>query len=357
MTELPYQVPRRPLELLRNARSILLATHENPDPDGLGSVAGCGLALPSLGYRVARLGSEPLGPPLDLLPGIGSIPVDDGIAEYDLGILFDCRSPDRLGVDSAALSRCRNVLVIDHHPPGDDEESAGEDWIVVTAPATTLLVLSMIDALGGIESISADVATNLYAGLVVDTGGFRHPSTTASALRAGGLLVDRGADASGITELLLHRRRPEAVQLLAAVLERAHYEAGGRVVFLGVGQAVLRSCGARAAEAEGLISIASAIEGVTLSVMHLEDAPGRWRVSLRAHPPWRVDRIARANGGGGHVLAAGFRVEGELAALQAGLLESWTADGAPGVTVTTSVTAGSLPASSRITSTMGSAKV
>lgn len=322
MTELPYQVPERALELLRNARSILLATHENPDPDGLGSVVGCGLALPTLGYRVARLGTAPLGPPLDLLPGIGSIPVDDGKAEYDLAILFDCRTPGRLGVDSRALSRCAAVLVIDHHPPADDEESAGEDWIVVAAPATTLLVLSMINALGGIESVGADVATNLYAGLVVDTGGFRHPSTTASALRAGGLLVDRGADATGITELLLHRRRREAVHLLAEVLASARYEAGGRVVFLGVEQARLLACGARAAEAEGLISIASAIEGVALSVMHLEEAAGQWRVSLRAHRPWRVDLIARANGGGGHVLAAGFRTRGDLAGLQAGLLPS-----------------------------------
>jgi len=330
MTELPYQVPEQVLELLRSAGSILLATHENPDPDGLGSVAGCGLALPSLGYRVARLGTAPLGPPLDSLPGLGSIPVDDGQAEYDLAILFDCRSPGRLGVDSTALSRCGAVLVIDHHPPTDDEESAALDWIVVSAPATTLLALSMINALGGIESVGADVATNLYAGLVVDTGGFRHPSTTASALRAGGLLVDRGADAPGITELLLHRRRPEAVRLLAAVMEAARYEAEGRVVFLGVEHSTLRDCGARAAEAEGLISIASAIEGVALSVMHLEFAQGQWRVSLRAHRPWRVDHVARAYGGGGHVLAAGFRAQGDLAELQAGLLPRLTAELAAG---------------------------
>jgi phosphoesterase RecJ-like protein len=248
--------------------------------------------------------------------------VDDGKAEYDLAILFDCRTPGRLGVDAAALSRCAAVLVIDHHPPADDEESAGEDWIVVPAPATTLLALSMINALGGIESVSADVATNLYAGLVVDTGGFRHPSTTASALRAGGLLVDRGADAPGITELLLHRRRPEAVRLLGLVLQVARYEAEGRVVLIGVGQSELKACGARTAEAEGLISIASSIEGVALAVMHLEFAPGQWRVSLRAHQPWRVDRMARAYGGGGHVLASGFRAEGDLAELQAGLLPS-----------------------------------
>lgn len=320
MTELPYHVPARVLELLRGAKSILLATHESPDADGLGSVAGFGLALLPLGYRIARLGTTPLRPPLDTLPGITSIPVDDGEAVYDLAILFDCRVAGRLGVDAGALSRCRGVLVIDHHPPADDEVSAGEDWIVVSAPATTLLTLSLISALGGIESVGADVATNLYAGLIVDTGGFRHPSTTASALRAGGLLVDRGADAPGITERLLHRRRPEAVRLLATVLDGVRYEAGGRIVFLRVEETTLRGCGARIEEAEGLISVASAIEGVALSVMHLETAPGQWRVSLRAHRPWRVDLIARENDGGGHLLAAGFREQGDLEELQARLL-------------------------------------
>lgn len=320
MTELPYSPPGRVRELLAGARSVLLATHENPDADGLGSLVACALALPKTGRQVARLGTAPLPRPLDELPGIEGVPVDDGRAAYDLGILFDCRVASRLGVDAPALDRCREVLVVDHHPPVPEDEPAGIEWIVPSAPAATLLALSLINAIAGIEAVDASVATNLYAGLAVDTGGFRHASTTADALRAGALLIDRGADASGITELLLHRRRPEAVRLLSEVLAEVRYEAEGRIVMLGVTAEILERCGALVEEAEGLVSVASAIEGVDLAVMHLQSAPGQWRVGLRAHAPFRVDRLARAHGGGGHVLAAGFPDDGDLADLQARLL-------------------------------------
>lgn len=316
MTGSPYVLPAFARDLLREANSILLCTHENPDADGMGSLLACGLALPRLGFDVARLGEDRLPPTLVALPGHDTVPVDDGKREYDLAILFDCRVANRLGPHAPALGRCREVLVVDHHPPLDDEESAGQDWVVPGSPATTLLALALIRELGGIETVDADIATNLYAGLAVDTGGFRHASTTAAALRAGALLVDRGARASEITEILLHQRRPEAVQLLSRVMGAARYDADRRIVTLEVSQELLHACGALTEEAEGLISIASAIEGVRLAVMFLEGDHGNWRVSLRAHAPWRVSQIAHDFGGGGHVLAAGFRSPGPLDSLR-----------------------------------------
>ena len=320
MTEQPYELPGFARDLLRDSRSILLCTHENPDADGMGSLLACGIALPKLGFEVARLGDDQLPPTLVVLAGHESLPVDDGKREYDLAILFDCRVPERLGPHAPALARCREVLVVDHHPPLEGEDSAGQDWVLPSAPATTLLALALIRALGGIDTVDADAATNLYAGLVVDTGGFRHPSTTADALRAGAVLIDRGARASEITEVLLHQRRPESIELLSKVMGAARYEADRRIVTLEVSQDLLHECGAFTEEAEGLISIVSAIDGVRIAIMFLEGDHGNWRVSLRAHAPWRVSHIARDFGGGGHLLAAGFRSPGPLSEIRERLL-------------------------------------
>lgn len=330
MTEVLYPVPPAALAMVKGASRILLTTHESPDADGFGSLMGCALALPGLGFEVARLGRAELPTPLGELPGVGAVPVDSGDGEYDLAILFDCHVASRLGEDAAALSRCREVLVIDHHPVVPEEEPAGEVWIVDDAAATTLLAHSLLLTLGGTRAISPEVASNLYAGLVVDTGGFRHSSTTAAALRAAAGLVDSGADAPAITELFLHRRRPAAVKLLSLVLASIRYEAEGRIALLSVDRARLDECGARLEEAEAFVSMASAIVGVDLAAMFLESRPGRWRVSLRAHQPWRVDAIAREFGGGGHLLAAGFRTEGDLAALQRQLLGPLRAELAAG---------------------------
>ncbi len=326
MSRAAYPVPASVLERLRGARSILLATHENPDADGFGSLMACALAFPKLGYRVARLGSADVPRPLDQLPGVGEVALDDGSADYDLVILFDCHSAGRLGADQPALARCKAVLVIDHHPVVSGELLDPEAWIVDSAASTTLMVHSLILALDGSEALGSSAASNLYAGLVVDTGGFRHASTTSDTLRSAAELVDAGADAPAITELFLHRRRPEAICLVSAVLAKTRYEADGRIALLAVPLSLLASCGAREEEAESLVSIASAIEGVDLAVMHLEIDSGRWRVSLRAHKPLRVDSLARANGGGGHLLAAGFRTSGGLAALQEQILPGLRAE-------------------------------
>ncbi|RKZ18473.1 hypothetical protein DRQ53_00100 [bacterium] len=334
MSPAAYPVPASVMERLRGARSILLATHENPDADGFGSVIACALALPRLGYSVARLGPEHPPRPLDQLPGVSEVALDDGSATYDLVILFDCHSASRLGADEPALERCREVLVIDHHPAISSELLDPEAWIVDTAASTTLMVHSLILALDGQEALGPSAASSLYAGLVVDTGGFRHASTTSDTLRSAAELVDAGADAPGITELFLHRRRPAAICLVSAVLAKTRYEVDGRIALLAVPLSLLASCDAREEEAESLVSIASAIEGVQLAVMHLEIGSGRWRVSLRAHKPLRVDSLARANGGGGHLLAAGFRTSGDLVALQEELLPGLRAEldggGVPG---------------------------
>lgn len=325
-----YPVPSEVLSAVRGARRVLLATHENPDADGFGSLVACGLALPGLGVAVARLGSGTLPTPLDELPGVDQVPLDDGESTYDLAILFDCHSASRLGVDAAALDRCVSVLVVDHHPAVDGDAPAGIAWIVDDAPATTLLARALLLEMGGAALIDARVASNLYAGLVVDTGGFRHSSTSAAALRQAAELVDAGADAHAITELFLHRRSPAAMRLLAAVLGDLRYEADDRIVLLAVSRQLLERCGARLEEAEALVSMASAVAGVDLAVMYLETAAGKWRISLRARVPWRVDEIAREHGGGGHVLAAGFRIEGNLEELQDAFLPRLRAELAAG---------------------------
>jgi phosphoesterase RecJ-like protein len=73
---------------------------------------------------------------------------------------------------------------------------------------------------------------------------------------------------------------------------------------------------------EGLIDTIRAIEGVIAAAFIEELAgEGKVRISLRSKEP-RVDvcKIARQFGGGGHTLAAGARVRGSAADVEARLL-------------------------------------
>ena len=84
--------------------------------------------------------------------------------------------------------------------------------VAVTAPATTRpraarrvrLSTSTKVLLGLLGApITADVATNLYAALLTDTGGFLHENTNEAALRLGASLVAAGATNRGALSVTL----------------------------------------------------------------------------------------------------------------------------------------------------------
>ncbi len=64
--------------------------------------------------------------------------------------------------------------------------------------------------------------------------------------------------------------------------------------------------------AEGFVDLPRTIRGVEISILYAELPDGRFKLSLRSKGNVNVERVARAFGGGGHINAAGCRMEGEL---------------------------------------------
>lgn len=320
MTEFPYAAPAPLLEALEQSRHVVLASHENPDADGIGSLLALGLALQERGCTVWRLENGPVPEPLTRLPGFDRIEVWSASAgsACDLAVLFDCHRRARLGDAAAVIASAPMTAAIDHHPldpRGSDVDCA---WLVEDAPATAMMVQAL---LGGWPDVVLDAtkASLLYAGLLTDTGGFRHANTTHAALRAASELVRAGADPSALAEMLLHRRRPQVVHLTGEVLRSVRYHLGGRLALMVVDRELLGRTGARLDETEHLASLLTGIDGVVVGALMREVEPGAWRVSLRARREGRVDEIARGFGGDGHRRTAAYTAQGRSDEVEAAL--------------------------------------
>lgn len=317
MSGFPYEVPPDLLAAIGSSRFVVLATHENPDADGLGSVLALGLALARGGRTVRRLENGPIPANLSGLPGLDRVPAWEGAGDElpDLVLLFDCHRRSRLGDARVHLDGASFVAAIDHHPLDPRGSDVDCLWLVEDAPSSTMLVHSLILA-AELPELDAAQASNLYAGLLTDTGGFRHGNTTEDALRAAADLVRDGADAAALAESLLHGRRPQAVRLTGEVLAGTSFLHEGRIAVMVVDRALLARTGARFDESESLASQLTGIEGVRFGVLMREVGPGAWRVSLRANGEAAVDGVARSFGGGGHRAAAAFTAEGSREAVR-----------------------------------------
>jgi phosphoesterase RecJ-like protein len=322
----PYTPPPEIVSLLRGRQRFWLATHVHPDLDGFGSMLALGMALSRLGKDVAMAYAGDGPEVFCLLPGFDRTVTPaalDGAPE--VLVVLDCRELERIGPVAGQLGGDEQIVVIDHHAHEDDPDPRAVEWVVEESAATCCLVQSLLHALDPAQ-LDVETATCLYAGLLTDTGGFRFGNTTSDALAAAADLVRAGADPAHLAETFLHRRRPETLRLLAQVLDDAHYELDGQAVLLTVTQAMLESTGGRMTETEGFVNFFTSADGVRLVAMFKEDAPERWRVSLRANEGYHVHRIARSFGGGGHRQAAGFEAEGPLTELRTQVIEAFAAE-------------------------------
>jgi phosphoesterase RecJ-like protein len=85
--------------------------------------------------------------------------------------------------------------------------------------------------------------------------------------------------------------------------------------------------GCTVSDLTGLVNQPMIVRGVRASILLAETEPSRTKLSFRAKPPARgeapidVNEMARKFGGGGHVFAAGARIDLPLAAALARLRE------------------------------------
>ena len=306
----PYleAVPEPVVERLRAARRVLAVGHENPDADTLGASLAIARIVATSGGRADVVTSDPPPPLYDFLPDVASVRTDpDPAADYDLVVISDCGSLERVGpvgVRHAELFARVPTVVIDHHASNDGEGEA--HWIDPRSAATCEMVALLAVRLDvPLDLDGGALATALMAGIVMDTATFAHPNATPRTLAVSAALVEAGAPLSDISRRL-YRTKPDAqLRLFGRVLDRLDTADDGRIVWSTMTDADLVATGTRQAHSEGIIDLLAQAEDAEVAILFKEDARGT-RLSVRTKPGG-VDAtvLTGAFGGGGHARAAG----------------------------------------------------
>lgn len=330
---------RPPAELLRGlaaGQRFWICPHWNPDPDAMGSALALAAALRARGAAADVLTFPDAPACFAALPGHRAALLPARARELwergerpDTLVMVDCHRRDRAGEElTPLLERVPQAWCVDHHlVSGRRLPLPG--WLEEAAPATAVLVHRVVEALAHGEpdgqapfAVDLDMATNLYAGLVNDTGAFRFPNTLPLAFELAAELARAGVDVAGVAEATLFRRTRPALALLERVLGTFAFHAEGRILTLRADRAMLAQTRAAVADTEGIIGVATSAAGVALVAFFKELDPGVWRVSLRAPGGGDVQQVAARFGGGGHRAAAGCTVTGEIAELERQLVDA-----------------------------------
>ena len=304
----------RVLARIREDSRFVLAAHENPDGDALGSLVGMQGLLTALG-KDSEMFIAPHDLPLPIeyrifpLDGLIQSPPAD-IAERTV-VFLDCGNIDR---NSAGVLRDgKHLLNLDHHH--DNTRFGTLDYVVPEASCTAEIVWDLMHGLG--VHPSPAVAQALYIGLITDTGRFMYENTGPRAHEMAAELIEAGVDVQLVYRQLYEEMPPGKLALLALALAQMQRFDSGELTMAALSASDFDRAEAEESYSEGIIDQLRALQGTKVAALVREltsgERKGQHKVSLRAtDDDVDVSIIARAQGGGGHRRAAGFSTTLEL---------------------------------------------
>ncbi|MFM7469774.1 MAG: DHH family phosphoesterase [Vampirovibrionales bacterium] len=318
-------------DLLRQAKKVFMTVHVNPDGDTLGSMLALRSALlahcPNIEVlHVAMEGKKP-----DIyrrLPGIDDVFQSElhqahYLEAYDVSLSFDCGSKARLGFNGQVFDKAPIRINLDHHI--SNERFGTLNIVDVDLSATGQIVAHLIDAMA--IPFTKEIAMNLYAALMTDTGNFKYPNSTPEVFELARRLAEAGAEGYLLYRDIYENMPMCQLKLMGRVIDRASVLLQGAVAHSWVSPDDLEALGACEEHTEGGIDVLRQIDGVQACLFFKENTPGLTKISFRSLTS-KIDVSYFAETyyqGGGHTMAAGCSVSGRYEQVMAKVLPQFEA--------------------------------
>ena len=291
-------------ELIEKSNSILLLTHKDPDGDAIGSVLAFYHFLTSINKAVDMILSN-IPKTFNFLPSINKV-VDRTDKDYDLCIVLDCASEERIFQNENLLNRCRQIVVIDHHI--SNSKYGNINLVEGNISSCCQIVYYLLKEWN--IPISMEIGKSIISGVLTDTNGFSNNNVDADTYRLAAELVDLGINVHDIYNKVILIRSIPQYQLMKIAMDRLEFFYDGKIAYTYILNDDFEKVEASVGDHEGIVNIGRNIDGVEVSILIREN--NGWSISLRSAGNVDVCKIALTLGGAGHFMAAGAKIEGTL---------------------------------------------
>lgn len=309
-------------QLLSTPKKCVVITHFKPDADAMGSSLGCARFLEKKGHEVQVITPSDYPDFLAWMPGNEKVlavkneeskeKAIERIKAAEIIFCLDFSALQRIKELGKPLAEAQGIkVIIDHHL----EPEKFSDYLFWDAQSasTSGLIYELIAGGEGESLLDATIATCLYAGLMADTGGFRHNNTGRREFEIAADLVKLGANPYYITKQIFDSNSPERMRFTGFVLkDKLTILPEFRTAYIALSADELKQYKVATGDTEGLVNYGLSVKGVVLSVLFF-DRKEEIKLSFRSAGNFSVNELARKHfNGGGHANAAGGTSQASL---------------------------------------------
>ena len=296
------------LEEIKKAQKILVNCHRSPDADSVGSALATYLVLKKMGKEVKVICPDKLPEDVKFLPHSEIVDkIDFGkfnFGQWDLFLILDSGSQAMVTGKREGVLPEIAAIVIDHHKTNDNFGKI--NLVDENISSTGELLFSIFEDWE--VKIDKDIAQNLLAGIITDTGVFEYPLVTSRTLDIAHALMDKGGNMQEIILNIFKNIDFNKVKFWGEILTKMEKDEAG-FVWSALSHEDFKKFGSPGSAKESAASIfAPIVKGTDFGMIMVEEDEGVLSISFRSRGDFDVSKIAERLGGGGHISAAGAKV-------------------------------------------------
>ncbi len=300
-------------EKIKQAKNILLITHERPDGDALASVCSMSVFLEHINKDFFIYCHDKPSSIFNFLPNVERIKdkKPNNWERFDLIIIMDCGAVSRTKAEEELTSGPAKgyIIELDHHPAVDKYSD-----LEIRSPKTssTAELLFNFFRTNGIK-IDKDMATGILTGILTDTINFLNPSTTAGTISIASEMLSCGAHMPKINRFAWKNKNIGSMKALGSILDKLKVNKKYNFAFSCLTYEEMQVFKGSEETFDSVMNFLTNMDGVRAIMLLREEKPGKIKGSLRTnYPNVDVSKLAKHLNGGGHAKASGFKVDGHI---------------------------------------------
>lgn len=288
-------------QLIKEAKTIAVVGHRNPDGDCIGCCIAIAEWLESKGKLVSLFTDGEISQKFYYLPKAREFNLIKEEEHYDLLIVIDLSDPSRLGAWQHLPNKADKIIVIDHHI-----NPIMKCDVLVSLPdyaSTGEIIFNLFEILK--VKITKEIASALYTSIACDTGCFLFANTSTYTHYVAEQLMKQKIDIETINFRNFRAYDRQTIPVITYVLKTMQFKFDGRLAISILPYKLVNKWQLNYDSRHGLFKYTTDGNGVVCSIFITELNKGEFNVSLRSLGDIDVSKIASTINGGGHKNASG----------------------------------------------------